>query len=33
MVVGIMLAFLDADIWIAAGAIGLATFAMTTVGS
>jgi putative Mn2+ efflux pump MntP len=32
MVVGVMLAFLDANIWIAAGAIGLATFAMTTIG-
>jgi manganese efflux pump family protein len=32
MAVGVTLAFLDADIWIVAAAIGLATFTMTTVG-
>lgn len=32
MAVGVTLAFLDANIWVVAGAIGLATFTMTATG-
>lgn len=32
MAVGVSLAFIDADIWIIAPAIGLATFSMVTIG-
>jgi putative Mn2+ efflux pump MntP len=32
MAVGVGLAFIDANIWVIAGAIGLATFTMVTIG-